>query len=274
MGFQLNTVIITGASTGIGEEMAYQLASQGAWLTLAARNEEKLQAVAKRCEILGSHMRGRVLVVPTDVTDEQQCKTLIKQTVQEYGRLDTLVNNAGKIMSANFEEMETLEPFHQLMNVNYFGAVYCTKYALPYLKETHGRLVAVSSLLGRVAVPTYSGYVASKAALTGFFNTLRAELQDTKVSVTLLSPGGVNSGMHQRGFGPDGEILGEMGKTADGGMDVETCVKRMLKAIDKRKREELFTLFNYTAVVTDAVAPSVVEYVARRRVQQREESDH
>ncbi|MCB0033599.1 MAG: SDR family oxidoreductase [Anaerolineales bacterium] len=273
MGFQLNTVIITGASNGIGEEMAYQLASQGAWLTLAARNEEKLQAVAKRCEILGSHMRGRVIIVPTDVTNEQECQALIEKTVQEYGRLDTLVNNAGKIMSANFEEMETLEPFHQLMNVNYFGAVYCTKYALPYLKQTSGRLVAVSSLLGRVAVPTYSGYVASKFALTGFFNTLRTELQESNVSVTILSPGSVDSGMHQRGFGADGKPLGDTGKTADGGMNVETCVKRMLKAIDKRKREELFTLFNYTAVVTDAVAPSVVEYVARRQVKHRTESD-
>jgi short-subunit dehydrogenase len=274
MGFQLNTVIITGASDGIGEEMAYQLASEGAWLTLAARNEEKLQAVAKRCEILGSHVRGRVLVVPTDVTDEKQCQNLIEQTVQEYGRLDTLVNNAGKIMSATFEEMETLEPFHQLMAVNYFGPVYCTKYALPYLKQTDGRLVAVSSLLGRVAVPTYSGYVASKFALTGFFNTLRVELQETNVSVTLLCPAGVNSGMHQRGFGPDGKPLGAEGHTADGGMDVEKCVKQMLKAMEKRKREELFTLFNYTAVMTDAFAPSVVEYVAHRQVKKRANSGH
>lgn len=267
MGFQLNTVIITGASSGIGEEMAYQLASEGAWLTLAARNEDKLQAVARRCEILGSHVRGRVLVVPTDVTDEQQCRVLIERTVTEYGRVDTLVNNAGLIMASKFEDVETLEPFHQLMAVNYFGAVYCTHYVLPYLKQVNGRLVAVASMHGKVAKPLYTGYTASKFALSGFFNALRAELQDSKVSVTVLYPAEVNTGIRQRGFGADGELLGEEGKTSNQGMNVETCVKRMLKAIDRRKREELFTILNHTAVVTDTIAPNLVDYLSKRQME-------
>lgn len=263
MGFQLNTAIVTGASNGIGEELAYQLASEGAWLTLAARNEEKLEAVARRCEILGSHMRGRVLVVPTDVSDEAQCKQLIEATVQEYGRLDTLINNAGLMTTGQFEELETLDPFHKLMAVNYFGAVYCTRYALPHIKKTDGRIAAVASLHSRIGKAGYTGYAATKGAVAAFFNTLGAELQETKVSVTVLHPAEVNTGIHQRAFGPTGELLGEDGKASDGGVDVETIAKQMLKAIDQRKQREAFTIRGRAALISNAISPSLLDYVSQ-----------
>ena len=166
------SALITGASSGIGRSLAHQMADQGAWLVLAARNIEALESVGEACLQRG----GRAISVKTDVTDHSQCQALIQRTVDEFGRIDTLVNNAGISMWALFEDMQSLEPFEKLMQVNYFGSVYCTHYALPYLKQTQGRLAAVASLTALFDVPTRTGYSASKHAMKGFFDTLRVEL--------------------------------------------------------------------------------------------------
>jgi NADP-dependent 3-hydroxy acid dehydrogenase YdfG len=129
-----NVIIVTGASSGIGRELALQLADKGAWLSLAARDVNKLQDVAAQC-----HQRGaKAIVVPTDVTKRSQCAHLIEQTVSEYKRIDTLINNAGLSMIARFDEIQDLAGLEQVMQVNFFGSVYCTFYALPYLKATKG----------------------------------------------------------------------------------------------------------------------------------------
>jgi NAD(P)-dependent dehydrogenase (short-subunit alcohol dehydrogenase family) len=179
--FQQNVVIVTGASSGIGEALAYQLADQGARLSLAARSVEQLEAVAAECRQRG----GRCLVVPTDVSEESQCRELVSQTFAEYGRIETLFNNAGISMWAIFARLQELDFLEQLMRVNYFGSVYCTYYALPYLKETKGRIVGVSSLAGKTGLPTRTGYAASKHAQVGFFDSLRIEVAPYGVSVTL-----------------------------------------------------------------------------------------
>ena len=162
--FQQNVVIITGASRGVGREMARQLADQGAWLALAARNEEQLQAVADECIQRGA----RAIVVPTDVGEQTQCRNLIEQTAREFGKIDSLINNAAFGMWVKFEDIQDPAFFGQLMRVNFLGSVCCTFYALPYLKQTRGRLVGVSSLAGKTGVPFRSGYAASKHALGGF----------------------------------------------------------------------------------------------------------
>lgn len=167
--FRDNVVVITGASDGIGREMALQLAGQGAWLALAARDAQKLEAVAAECRARG----GRALAVPTDVGDQAQCRALVDRTLAEFGRVDTLVNNAGVSMWARFDQVTELAPFETMMRVNYLGSVYCTHAALPHLKRTRGRIVGVSSLTGRAGVPTRSGYAASKHAMAGFFDSLR-----------------------------------------------------------------------------------------------------
>ena len=183
--FRDNVVIITGASSGIGRELAFQLADQGAWLSLAARGAERLASVASHCRERG----GQALIVPTDVSQESLCQALIAQTVQEYGRIDTLINNAGITMWAKFEEIRDLHLFEHMMQVNYLGSVYCTYHALPFLKQTRGRIVGVSSLTGKTGVPTRSGYAATKHAMAGFFDSLRIELADYGVSVTMVYPG-------------------------------------------------------------------------------------
>jgi len=162
--FRENVVVITGGSAGIGRELAYQLAAQGAWLVLAAREANLLEETALEARSRGA----RAVAVPTDVAIETQCQALIDRAVAEYGRIDTLINNAGISMYARFDELGTVEPLERVMRINYFGSIYCTHYALPHLKRSRGRIVAVSSLAGKTGVPMRSAYAASKHAMAGF----------------------------------------------------------------------------------------------------------
>ena len=167
-----NVAVLTGASSGIGRELALQFAQGGAWLALAARGLAKLEEVAEQCRQHG----GRVLTVPTDVTQESQCRNLVTRTVREFGRIDTLINNAGIGLHARFDEIRDLSLLERVIQVNFYGSMYCTHHALPYLKRTQGRLVAVSSLCGRFPTPMAAIYGASKHAMAGFFDSLRVEL--------------------------------------------------------------------------------------------------
>jgi NAD(P)-dependent dehydrogenase (short-subunit alcohol dehydrogenase family) len=198
--FRDHAVIITGASSGIGRALALQLADEGAWLALAARNAERLEDVAAACRQRG----GRALAVPTDVADETQCRTLVERACQEYGRLDILINNAGIAVVAKLDQLPDLERFRQVMDVNFYGAVHCTYGALPYLKATRGRIVNVSSLGGRLAIPYNTSYVASKAALERFSDALRMELTEAGVSVTVVCPSWVVTEFHERMLDRDG----------------------------------------------------------------------
>ncbi len=172
VAFRDNAVIVTGASRGIGAQLAYQLAEQGALLTLAARSLDQLESVAAECRRRGA----QALTVQTDVTDEAQCKRLIERAVEAYGRVDTLINNAGYGSPMRFDRMPDFKYLRDEIALNYLGVVGCTYYALPYLKQTKGRIVGVSSLGALVGLPGTIGYNSSKHAVRGFLNTLRAEL--------------------------------------------------------------------------------------------------
>ena len=261
--FLENVVIITGASAGIGRELALLLAEQGAWLALAARNAEKLEEVAAQCRQRGC----KAVVVPTDVAEQSQCKNLIERTVAEYSRIDTLINNAGITMWARFDDIRDLALIEQIMRVNYFGSVYCTYYALPYLKETQGRIVGISSLTGKIGVPTRSGYAASKHAMAGFFDTLRIELADYGVSVTMIYPGFVATEVRQRAFGPDGKPLGKSPVREDEVMTVETCAQLIVQATAQRKREFVMTLRGRLGLWLKLIAPGIVDRFARKAIE-------
>lgn len=262
--FWQNVVIITGASTGIGAEVARQLAGQGAWLALAARNADKLAGVAVQCRQQG----GQALSVPTDVGEPDQCQHLIERVVAEYGRLDTLINNAGITMWARFDEVTDLSLFEQIMQVNYLGSVYCTYYALPYLKQTKGRLVGISSLTGKAGVPTRSGYAASKHAMAGFFDSLRIELSDDGVSVTMIYPGFVATEVRERAFGPNGQPLGKSLVHEAEVMTVDTCARLIIKAIAQRRRELVMTARGQIGLWLKLIAPGLVDRIARRAIEQ------
>lgn len=262
--FRENVVVITGASDGIGREMALQLAEQGAWLSLAARDAGKLEQVAADCRARG----GRAIAVPTDVGDQAQCRRLVEATVREYGRIDTLVNNAGVSMWARFDQVTDLAPFETMMRVNYLGGVYCTHAALPHLKASRGRIVGVSSLTGRAGVPTRSGYAASKHAMAGFFDSLRIELADEGVTVTMVYPGFVSTGIRQRAYGPDGQPLRSSPVREAEVMTPQECARQIIAAAAGRRRELVMTARGKVGQWIKLIAPGVVDRIARKAIEQ------
>ena len=201
------------------------------------------------------------------MADESQCKRLIERAVAEYGRIDTLINNAGISMWAKFEELKDLSILDQIMRVNYLGSAYLTAYALPYLKQTKGRIVGVSSLAGKNGVPTRSGYAASKHAMTGFFDSLRIELADSGVSVTMIYPGFVKSEIRERAAGADGKPLGQSPVHESEVMTAETCARIIISAAAKRKREEVMTLRGKLGQWIKLIAPGMVDRVARQIIE-------
>jgi short-subunit dehydrogenase len=261
--FKENVVIVTGASSGIGRQLALQLADQGAWLSLAARRVDRLEAVAEQCRQRG----GAALVIPTDVSHQKQCEELIHRTVDEYGRLDTLINDAGITMWSRFEDMQNLEPFESVMRTNYFGSIYCTYYALPHLKRSQGRIVAIASLAGKSGIPTRSGYAASKHAVVGFFDSLRIEVAERRISVTVIYPDYVASETHVRAFGPDGEPLGESPIQEGAVMTAETCAALVLEAAARRKRQAIPSWRGKILLWVKLIAPGLVDRIALRAIQ-------
>jgi short-subunit dehydrogenase len=260
--FSENVVVITGASAGIGRALALLLAEQGAWLTLAARDEKRLAALAGECVQRG----GRVLVVPTDVAVEEQCKTLILRTVETFGRIDTLINNAGLSMWTRFDQITDLAMVEKIMRVNYLGSVFPTFYALPFLKKSRGRLVALSSLTGKVGVPTRSAYAASKHAIAGFFDSLRIELAATGVSVTVLYPGFVATEMRQRALGSDGSPLGASHIDEENAMSVEECARIIVDAVSKRRCQVVFTAKAKIGLWLKLIAPTLVDSISQKSI--------
>ncbi|WP_224249556.1 SDR family oxidoreductase [Hyalangium gracile] len=261
---QGKTVIITGASSGIGEELAVSLAARGANLVLAARSEEALARVTARCEKAG----GRALGVPTDVAEPEACRRMVERAVEAFGGIDMLVNNAGISMRSRFEDIRDVSLFDRLMRVNYLGAVYCTHAALPHIKARKGLLVAISSVQGKLAVPERTGYVASKHALQGFFDSLRVELLDTGVDVLVVSPGYVSTDIGVRALGSDGQPRATRDSVSDA-MDAHTCAERILRAIDQRDREVLMTAKARIGVYLKLLVPGLVDRMALKAMRKR-----
>ncbi len=262
-GLRDNVVIVTGASKGIGAELARQLAARGAKLVLAARGAPALEAVARDCREAGAS----VVTVRADVAVERDCQAIVAGAAIAFGRVDTLVNNAGASMWARFEDLEDVSVLERIMQVNYMGAVYCTRYALPHLREARGRIVAISSLAGRTGVPTRTGYAASKHALAGFFDSLRIELDGSGVSVTVVYPGFVATGIRENAAGPDGKPIRVSPVREAEVMRVEVCARRIVRAIERREREVVMTARGRMGLWLKLVAPSLVDRMAKRAIE-------
>ena len=261
----MNVTIITGGSDGIGAEIARQLAARqksDAALVLAGRSAEKLDAVAAQCRAHG----GQVLCVPMDVSDEAQCRALVDQAVTRFDRIDTLVNNAGMSAQALFEDVkaEDLHWYETLMKINLWGAVWCTHAALPHLKATRGRIVAVSSLSGLLGVPGRTAYSATKFAMSGFFEALRTEVKQRGISVTTAYPGVVTTQIRHRGFKADGKPLGKSGLKEDDAMSVEECARLIVEGMEQRKREVVMTAKGKFGRFMKLLAPGMVDNMALR----------
>lgn len=235
--FRDQVVIVTGASAGIGQALARLLADQGAKVAIAARRAERLEEVAAECRSLG----GEVLVVPADVGDEAQCKTLVEQTAQTYGRIDMVINNAGLTVIALLEEYPDLHLFKQVIDTNFYGGVYCTYYSLPYLKQSKGRIVGISSAGGKAALPFNTAYIASKFAMHGFYDSLRMEVKQYGISVTLVCPYWVRTEFHESQMDKNGVPVGTRGRAiyTKKTMSAERCAQIVLDSALKRRREVL-----------------------------------
>ena len=260
--FRDNVVVVTGASAGIGLEIARQLASEGAALVLAARNPSLLETAVEECRALGARAVG----VPTDVADRLQCEALIEKAVAEFGRIDTLINNAGISMHARFDELTDPDAAERIMRINYLGSVWCTYYALPHLKRSRGRIVAVSSLTGINGVPTRTLYAASKHAMAGFFDSLRIELKRDGVSVTVVYPGFVATDIAHRALAADGGLLGERPVDKGAVMSAEECARSTLAAAASRRRELVMTRIARLGILLKGFVPDLVDRVAERKV--------
>jgi short-subunit dehydrogenase len=259
----MKIIVITGASDGIGAEMARQLASRHgaqAGLVLVARDKAKLAHVASQCSAWGA----RTLVVPTDVSLEAACRAMIATAVATFGQIDALINNAGMSAQALFGDVKAddLGWYEQLMRVNLWGSVWCTHAALPYLKQTRGNIVAVSSLAGLFGVPGRTAYSASKFAMTGFFEALRAELKTAGVSVTTAYPGVVATQIRHHGLNAAGKAAGSSGLKEDNAMSVEECARLILQGMDQRQRDVVMTAKGKLGRWLKLIAPARVEAMA------------
>ncbi|MBI2956646.1 MAG: SDR family oxidoreductase [Acidobacteria bacterium] len=253
--------IITGASEGIGKALAELFAREGVRVVLAARSEEKLQALANA---LGP---DRVLVVPTDVADSAQLKQLVARTVERFGGLDILVNNAGVGLYARVEEMDW-EHFRRMWEVNFFAAVRLTMEALPYLQQRRGVVVNISSVAGKMPLPFMAGYCATKFALTAFSHGLRMELAPAGVRVLVVCPGRVRTEFHKVAY-RDGRSLPRIFERRDSsGIPAERVAQATLRAIQRGRREIVVPWHLRLLVAFQAVFPGLTERVLARLAQQ------
>ncbi len=229
-------VIITGASSGIGLACAKVFANYGANLSLAARSLDVLNNLKNELEEQGC----RVCVSKTDVSIEEDCKRLIENTVEEFGKIDILINNAGISMRALFKDT-SIEVLKRLMDVNFWGTVYCTKYALPHLLKQKGTVAGISSIAGFIGLPGRTGYSASKFAMHGFLETLRSENLKTGLHVLIAAPGFTSSNIRKTALTGSGTQQGETPRAEDKMMSAEEVAVHLAKAIRKRKRTMILT---------------------------------
>jgi short-subunit dehydrogenase len=264
-GFAGKTVLITGASEGIGRELALALAAPGVRLALNARNEARLAQAAAECTARGA----AVLTLPADVSQQQECTQLVARTVERFGGLDILVNNAGITMWSRFDAISDFTVFGRLLAINYLGAVYATAAALPHLKASRGLIVAVASVAGLTGVPERAAYAASKHAMVGFFESLRIELAGSGVDVTLVAPDFVVSEIHRRAIGPDGTLLGITPLQEAHIMTAEACAQLIVAAMRRRQRLLITSARGRLARWARLLVPSLVDRLAARAIRER-----
>lgn len=255
MSLKDKTVVITGASSGIGKALAQEMAKRGANIVLAARQYVTL------CEITAELEKAygvKALAIQADVSKEEDCEALVKQTILTFGKLDVLINNAGLSMRALFKDLD-LSVLKNLMDVNFWGTVYCTKYALPEILKTTGSIVAVSSIAGYRGLPGRTGYSSSKFAMNGFMESLRTELLKTGVHVMVACPGFTTSNIRVAALSQDGTAHGETSMEEGKMMTAEEVAQRICDGIEQKKRTLIMTRQGKLAVWVNKLFPAFAD---------------
>jgi short-subunit dehydrogenase len=254
---QNKVVVITGGSEGIGKALVELYLLQGAKVATCGRNYDKLNA-------LQVAYAGKPLVIhSTDVSKEQDCKVFIDWVIKQFGTIDILINNAGVSMRSIVNEV-SFEALHKVMDVNFWGTVYCTKFALPYIIKNKGSIVGVSSIAGFRGLPGRSGYSASKFAVNGWLEALRTELLDSGVNVMWVCPGFTSSNIRNAALNKDGNAHGETPMDEGKMMTSEECAVHIANAIQKRKRTIVLTFQGKQTVFLNKFFPSLADKLVRK----------
>jgi NAD(P)-dependent dehydrogenase (short-subunit alcohol dehydrogenase family) len=249
--FNDKVVVITGASSGIGAALAVEWASLGAKVVIAARNEGKLAALA-------ASIGGNVLSIPTDVTREEDCRRLIDRTVAAFGGIDVLVCNAGVSMRALLDDV-SMDVLHRLMEVNFWGTVYCVKAALPWLQASRGSIVGVSSVAGLHGLPGRTGYSASKYAMTGFLETVRIENMKKGLHVMVACPGFTATEVRFNALTADGSPQGATPREEARMMTAAEVARRIIKGVRRRRRLLLMEFEGRATHLLKKIAPRLLD---------------
>lgn len=252
--FQGKVIIVTGASSGIGLASARLFGSLGAKVVMAARSYDKLVELAPSVNADSS----KVLCVKADVSVEEDCRALVDKTVETFGGIDILVNNAGLSMRAMFKDLD-LSVIKRLMDVNFWGTVYCTKFALPYLLASKGQVVGVISTAGYCALPARTGYSSSKYAIRGFLDTIRIEHLKDGLNVLVFAPGYTASNVRNAALTADGSAQGDTPLKEDKLMSAEDCAVRLAKALSKRRSELILTGLGKVSVLVHRFFPRLMD---------------
>lgn len=256
--FANKVVWITGASSGIGEELAYQLNEKGAKLVLSARREDELNRVAAKCK--------NALVLPLDLAKTETVNLLVDKVVAHFGGIDFLINNGGNSQRGSAFETD-ISVARQLMEVNYFGPVTLTKAVLPIMRaQNSGYILVVSSIAGKFGFYLRSSYSAAKHALHGFFDSLRLEEENNGINVTIACPGKIQTNISYNAVLADGKAHNKLDRSqGELGMPVDACVKRMIKAIENKEEEVLIGGKEILAVTIRRFLPKMFGKIIRKQ---------
>jgi dehydrogenase/reductase SDR family member 7B len=261
-------VIITGGSSGIGKAMAFAFGNEGAKIVITARHDIALQVAAN--ELTKAGIENLALV--SDVSIEQDNKQLIEATIRRFGKIDILINNAGITMRSLFDDLDDIEVIKKVMDVNFYGTVYATKFALPYIKASKGTIVGISSIAGYRGLPVRTGYSASKFAVNGFLEALRTELLKTDVNILTACPGFTASNIRFSALDGSGNESGETVRDEEKMMSPEEVAYEILKAVKKRKRQLILTSKGRWTVFLNKWLPAITDRIVYKSLSKEKNS--
>lgn len=261
------TCIITGGSSGIGFALASLMLQRGYQVTISGRDKAKLEEAGKQLKGINENY----FLFTGDVSNKEDCRKLVDETVAKFGGIDVLVNNAGISMRGTFEKTE-LTVLEKLMNINFWGAVFCTKFALPFLMASRGSIVGISSIAGKVGLPARTGYSASKFALEGFLESLRTETRETGLHVLTVCPGFTSSNIRHSALGPNGLPQGESPRSEKSMMGAEEVAMHIFHGIESRTREIVLTAEGKGAVLFKKFFPGWLEKMVFQKLKKEKNS--